>query len=280
MSSLPTILLIHGAWHTRQNYASFAAALRARGFPVHCPLLPSCDELRSPRGSFADDVRAVRELATKLVDSGERILMVMHSYGGAVGTDAVQGLEFPYTGSGSDPAADASRSEGSKAAGGVVHLLYLCAYMLPPGMSLWDIVCEAGFDAIWDEHIEEASEDESIFPIDPATMFFGGDETISKEVVEEGLKTLVRFPKGCISARTAGDAWRSLPATYVLTNRDFAVPRVYQDNMLAKIRKEGVVLRMLDFDTCHSIFISREVEMVELAVEAARDPRNVRNSLD
>jgi dienelactone hydrolase len=78
MSSLPSIILVHGAWHTPSNYAGYTAALRARGFFVQCPLLPSCDASRETQGTFADDVQVVRELATRLVDAGEHILVIMH----------------------------------------------------------------------------------------------------------------------------------------------------------------------------------------------------------
>lgn len=57
--------------------------------------------------------------------------MLMHSYGGAVGTDAMEGLKLP------------TRQAQGKA-GGVIHLLYLCPYILPPGGSVWDVVEQAG----------------------------------------------------------------------------------------------------------------------------------------
>ncbi|KAL2817577.1 alpha/beta-hydrolase [Aspergillus granulosus] len=273
MSSLPTIILVHGAWHTPENYAGFTAALRARGFPVQCPLLPSCDKSRTSRGTFTDDVHTVRDLAVELADAGERILIVMHSYGGAIGTDAVQGLAFPYSGK-----SLANRNEGERV-GGVVHLLYLCAYILVSGTSVWDIVREAGFDTVFDQYVEEATEDGSLFPIDPAMMFFGGDESVPQGIIDDGMKLLVRFPKSCLTMPTTWDAWRFIPSTYVLTQKDYGVPRIYQDIMVAKVRGEGIELRTKDFDTCHSIFISREREMVELAVEAANDSRNADFSL-
>ncbi|KAJ0413932.1 alpha/beta-hydrolase [Aspergillus carlsbadensis] len=275
MPALPSIILVHGAWHTPDNYAGYTAALRAAGFFVHCPRLPSCDASRDIQGTFADDVRTVRELASRLVEAGERILMVMHSYGGAVGTDAVQGLAFPYGSTvGKEGEERAGDGSGGKV-GGVVHLLYLCAYILLPGTCVWDIVREAGFEGVFHQYIETAEGDGSLFPLDPALMFFGGDENVPQEVIDEAMKTLVRFPMSCLTTPTTGDAWREIPSTYVLTQKDYGVPRVYQDIMLAKVKEEGVDLRTEDFDTCHSIFISREGEMVELAVEAASDKRNV-----
>lgn len=259
---LPTVVLVHGAWHTPANYQSYASALRAQGFTVHCPLLPSCNKSLPPTTSLQDDVNSVRELISSLAAAGERILLIMHSYGGAVGTEAAQGLAYPVP----------TTARGSEA-GGVIHLLYLCAYILPPRTSVWDIVREAGFESIFEEHVRTA-DDGSTFPADPALMFFAGDDSVSKDTIDSALQFLVRFPRSALTAPVEGAVWRSIPVTYVLTKKDYGVPRIYQDIMLSKVREEGVELRTEDFDTCHSVFISREAEMVKLAVEAANDGRN------
>ncbi|KAL4923141.1 alpha/beta hydrolase [Aspergillus undulatus] len=262
--SLPTIILVHGAWHTPANYASFIAALQAQGFSVHCPLLPSCTKSLQPKTSLHDDINAVRELASSLVAAGERLLMVMHS------AWLIPILILP-TGSGSGP---------QPGAGGVIHLLYLCAYFLPPATSVWDIVLEAGLDRIFDQYVETADDGSALtFPLDPGLMFFGGDESVPQEEIDEALTTLVRFPRSALTTPvTEGAAFglpRAVPRTYVATQKDYGVPRAYQDIMMRKAKEQGVNLKTHDFDTCHSVFISREAEIVKLAVEAARDGRNV-----
>ncbi|KAL4798353.1 Alpha/beta hydrolase fold-1 [Aspergillus venezuelensis] len=294
--ALPTVILVHGAWHTPVNYASFIAALRAQGFPVHCPLLPSCTESLQPKASLEDDIAAIRELALSLIAAGQRILMIMHSYGGAVGSEAVQGLAAPSP----SPTPPGGDGHGENGSGGIIHLLYLCAYILPPAVSVWDIVVEAGFDRIFDQYVETTL-DGSTFPLDPALMFFGGDESVPRGVIDEALKTLVRFPRSALTTRIQagpggrgrggaevdtipgagtgnverpGPVWASIPATYVTTAQDYGVPRPYQDIMLAKVKAQGVQMHIEDLDTCHSVFISREREMVRLAVEAAQDERN------
>ncbi|KAI9372187.1 Alpha/Beta hydrolase protein [Aspergillus egyptiacus] len=191
----PTIVLVHGAWHTPPNYARFISALQSRGFTVHCPHLPSCSNTRPPTSTYSDDVLVVRNLVQDLTVKGERIIMLMHSYGGAVGTDAVQKhAEFS--------------SATNKSSGGVIHLLYL-----------------------------------------------------------------VRSPLSALQASTVGDAWRRLPVTYVMTTKDYSVPRVYQDLMLKKVAEEGVRFRLVDVDTAHSVFISREKEMLELVESVVQDER-------
>ena len=258
-TSLPTIVLVHGAWHTPANYQSYIDALRVQGFTVHCPRLPSCNGASPPNASLSDDVVCVRDVVEPLVEAGEHVLMLLHSYGGAVGTDAVEGLTFP-----------ARKASGQS--GGVIHLLYLCAYILLPGSTIFGIVKEAGMDHLWPQFVDNAP-DGSTFPKDPVQLFFGD---VNKETVDEALLHLVRSPMSAFTSETKGSTWRSVPVTYIFTQQDYSVPRVYQDIMVDKIRKEGVVLRTEDYETSHSIFITKQQEMVQMVVKAAEDERNLR----
>lgn len=256
-TSLPTVFLVHGAWHTPSNYQSYIDALKARGFSVHCPRLPSCNGASPPNASFPEDVACVRDVVQRLVEAGERVLMLLHSYGGAVGTDAVEGLAF-------------SNRKAAGQSGGVIHLLYLCAYILPPGSTIFGVVKEAGMDHLWPRFVDNAA-DGSTFPKDPVQLFFGG---VDKEVVDKALPHLVRSPMSAFTTETKGSVWRSVPISYVFTQQDYSVPRVYQDIMVEKVRKDGVVPRTEDYETSHSVFITRQEEMVQAVVKAAEDERN------
>lgn len=256
-TSLPTIVLVHGAWHTPPNYQSYIDALKAKGFTVHCPRLPSCNGASPPNASFPEDVVCVREVVEPLVEAGERVLMLLHSYGGAVGTDAVDSLAF-------------SDRKAVGQPGGVIHLLYLCAYILPPGSTIFGVVQEAGMDHLWPQFVDNTA-DGSTFPKDPVQLFFG---SVDKDVVNKALPHLVRSPMSAFTTETKGSAWRRVPATYVFTQQDYSVPRVYQDLMVEKVKKEGVVLRTEDYETSHSVFITKQEEMVQVVVKAAEDERN------
>jgi pimeloyl-ACP methyl ester carboxylesterase len=77
MSSLPAIVLVHGAFANAGCWAKLIPLLRAKGFSVvasNCPL-----------SSLADDVEAVRQ-TIKVQDWP--VLLVGHSWGGAVITEA------------------------------------------------------------------------------------------------------------------------------------------------------------------------------------------------
>jgi pimeloyl-ACP methyl ester carboxylesterase len=276
-SSLPTIVLVHGAWHTPPAYQTYIDALRYSGFMVHCPLLPSCSgdltSLPTLPASLREDVAAVRTLITSLVQNGEHVLMIMHSYGGAVGTDAVGHSESKSE----TPLGFAAR-RAAGLEGGVVHLLYLCAYILDADRSVWDVVEESGFAPLWDQFIETNAADGSIFPRDPRLAFFskptgGEDGGIGEgdEDIKRLMPLLVRFPISALQTPVRYAAWKHIPSSYVYTQNDFSVPRTYQDIMTKHVRNQGVVLRTEDYNTHHSIWISHLDEMVQAVREAARD---------
>ncbi|KAJ5579971.1 uncharacterized protein N7459_005956 [Penicillium hispanicum] len=260
MTSLPTVVLVHGAWHTPPNYQSYITALQAQGFTVHCPHLPTCNGARPPTASQPDDIACVRALVQQLVDAGKRVLMIMHSYGGVVGTGAVEGLSF------------AERKSAGQA-GGVIHLLYMCAYILAPGSTVWGIIREAKFDHLWDRYLDTAEDGTSVFK-DPGLALFSGNA--DAQVVDAALASLVPFPESAFHCPTAGSSWRTVPTTYVSTTKDYTVPHIYQEIMLGRVREEGVEVKIVTYHADHSLFITMEKEMVQTALEAAADERNSR----
>jgi pimeloyl-ACP methyl ester carboxylesterase len=84
----PTFLLVPGAWHLPAYFDPLIDYLSSHGyFSVAVPL-PSVNS--SPAvTSLQPDVIAVADALTSLLDGGEDVVVVMHSYGGMVGTDAV-----------------------------------------------------------------------------------------------------------------------------------------------------------------------------------------------
>ncbi|KAJ5305833.1 hypothetical protein PENANT_c015G02068 [Penicillium antarcticum] len=258
MAPLPEIVLIHGAWHTPKNYTSYMTDLQKAGFTVHAPHLPSNNGIRPPTASLPEDISLVRNLVQDLVNTGTRILMVMHSYGGLVGTSAIQDL-------------DLSTRQANNQPGGVIHLLYLCAYMLSPGETMWSIVEQTGADKLWPDLVDE-HDDGTFFPLDPGILFFSGLE--DSEFVEGVIETLVRFPIKTLKEMNTGDGWRRVPVTFVKTLRDFALQGAAQDIMLERVRGEGIFVKVVEFDTHHSPWVSMAGDVVRVAVEAAGDERN------
>jgi pimeloyl-ACP methyl ester carboxylesterase len=76
----PTIVLVHGAWDSASSWGAVAGRLRDRGYSVRIPTNP----LRSLRGDAAAIAEALAHISGPIV-------LVGHSYGGAVITNAATG---------------------------------------------------------------------------------------------------------------------------------------------------------------------------------------------
>ncbi|KAK9805466.1 hypothetical protein WJX73_010897 [Symbiochloris irregularis] len=89
-STLPAktaALFVHGAWHGPECFSEVRRQLAEQGIESVAVDLPSC---HSRPGSFQEDVAAVQNEIILLADQGADVVLVLHSYGGRVGTPAVQ----------------------------------------------------------------------------------------------------------------------------------------------------------------------------------------------
>lgn len=81
--SKPTIILVHGAWHSPTHFGPLSKALKAHGYQVRTPELPSVIEKGTkPPDDVRADAIAVRAAVQEVLDSGSNALIVPHSYGG------------------------------------------------------------------------------------------------------------------------------------------------------------------------------------------------------
>lgn len=85
----PAIVLVQGSFQLPEVYHKLADALRTLGYEVHQPTLPSLTEPDLASKTIGDDAVAVRSEVKTLVDDGKAVVVVMHSYGGLVGSEAV-----------------------------------------------------------------------------------------------------------------------------------------------------------------------------------------------
>ena len=122
----PAIVLIHGAWHSPEHYEDLVSQLKERGFEnVVCPRLPSqTNTLPIPEtATFAHDTKELHKHLTAYADSGHPTIVIMHSYGGVVGSNALNGVLWP-------------QRQQANLPGGVVHLIYMCAMIIPAGTAM------------------------------------------------------------------------------------------------------------------------------------------------
>lgn len=118
----PTLVLVHGAWHSVQCFDLLQRELQSRGWTTETPAHVSPGD-QSGTVHTADNARIIRQTLQKLCDEGKTIVLVAHSYGGCTASCAVEGLSLR-----------ARRASGR--AGGVVMFVYLSAFIIPAGTSM------------------------------------------------------------------------------------------------------------------------------------------------
>lgn len=125
---LPTIVLVQGSFQILKVYDKLVQGLVARGYPTVHTVLPSCSNTDSPNFpqlSLVDDALAIRtELIRQIEYNGKTVVMVMHSYGGLVGSEAaIEDLSY-------------AKRQAQGLPGGVVHLFFYSAFLLSEGQSV------------------------------------------------------------------------------------------------------------------------------------------------
>jgi pimeloyl-ACP methyl ester carboxylesterase len=96
MTSKPVLILVPGAWHTAEIWNQVTSLLEARGYKCIAVSLPSTNGTNTT--TFRDDVHAVQKAIEAETTQGLDVVLVVHSYGGAVGQSAIKGFAKPKTG--------------------------------------------------------------------------------------------------------------------------------------------------------------------------------------
>jgi pimeloyl-ACP methyl ester carboxylesterase len=87
-----TFLIVPGAWHTPWHYSILVSSLRALDCRVVCLANPSTHvDSRYPE-TGEDDATNIASAIRAEAKLGRKVILVMHSYGGAPGSEACKGL--------------------------------------------------------------------------------------------------------------------------------------------------------------------------------------------
>ncbi|KAF4551475.1 Hypothetical protein D9617_13g099750 [Elsinoe fawcettii] len=87
-----TILLVPGAWHPWPLYQPLLSALQTLDNPVHPLTNLSVSSPDAEDVSVQDDAAHVHSAIAAPVEQGKEVVVLCHSYGGAVGTTGATGL--------------------------------------------------------------------------------------------------------------------------------------------------------------------------------------------
>ncbi|KAI1127212.1 alpha/beta-hydrolase [Nemania abortiva] len=245
-SNKPTILLVQGSFQLPEVYGRLVTALEAKGYPVVHPALPSLTGQHEPDFASKDlstDATTVRNELKRLVEQdGKHVMVLMHSYGGLVGTEATL-----------DEFTRAKRAT-LNLPGGVIHMFYFAAFILPKGQSVLSAFGE--------------SPNNDIKPGGRFTMKNSGKIIYSDLPAKEAEYWESRIIDQSYAVQTTiltREPQKEESSTYVLCENDQGPPPQFQE-MWAKAAGSKII----KIDSGHSPMLSRTEELAGLIDVAAK----------
>ncbi|MDX2377209.1 alpha/beta fold hydrolase [Microbacterium sp. LRZ72] len=226
----PTLLLVHGAWHGSWCWEPLSSILTDRGWTVRAVDLPTVHAPNKAELTMTDDADAV---AAAIAEIDGPVVVVAHSYGGVPTTQAAL-----------DPR--------------VAHIVYIAAFVLDEGESLFDSV--GGVAPDWwhiDSPLATAGDEEQ-----PPQQLFYAD--VPAEQADAASARLLPQAERAFHEKLTQVAWRDKPTTYIITEQDAIFPPVAQEALAA--RSESTPVRL---DTSHSPFLSQPEAVADIIERAA-----------
>lgn len=120
-SSKPTFVIIPGAWHGPEAFDAPGAILKEKGYGIKYVHLASVGA-STPLKDFAPDVEVVRTAVEEVLAAGKDVVLVMHSYGGFPGSEAMKHFMDENT--------------HANGRGKIVRMAWICAFVAPKGATL------------------------------------------------------------------------------------------------------------------------------------------------
>ena len=230
----PTIVLVHGAFADSSGWEAVANRLMDRGYPV----IAFSNPLRDP----VSDGEYLRAFLTTVEGP---VVLVGHSYGGAVITNAATG----------NPA--------------VRSLVYVAAYAPAEGESVAEANYLGGGQATVTDHlvvrpIPGQTENADAY-IDPA--WFG--ELFAQDLPARTTRFMAATQRpGALAAlltESGPAAWEEIPSWYVVATEDRIIPPEAERAMAERAGSEVV-----EIESSHVVMMSHPAAVTRLILEAAR----------
>jgi len=252
MSRKPTLVLVPGAWHSASTWVKVASLLETEQYKCVCVSLPSASP--NPSATFLDDLEAVRHAIVTETSQGRDVVVVVHSYGGIVGSSAIKGLTRKQP--------DDS-SSAKDASGYVVGFIMLASGFALTGCSFldgfggkpppsWKADEESGFATITD---------------DPRQLFYHDLPE------EEGNYWVEKLEKQSLKALKEGgeyvySGWKDVPIWYLATSDDKALPVQVQRMFVQAAKDAGADVTLREVESSHSVMLSKPKETADFILEA------------
>jgi pimeloyl-ACP methyl ester carboxylesterase len=227
MSTQAALLLVQGAYHRPWVWDGVIEQLP--DVDVRTVVYPSSGSDLEALGTFRGDVDAVAEAAAA-VDGP--VVVVAHSYAGAVATDALAGAD------------------------NVRRIVYLASAMVGEGVSVLGSV--GGVEPSWWLVSKDEGPEGGIIRVaeDEAVHTFYAD--VESGLAAEAVAKLVPASYESQTGPVTKVAWRTIPSTYIICTADNAIPLFAQEAMAKQAE------RVHRLDSSHSPFLSMPSQLAKL----------------
>ncbi|MFJ4988166.1 alpha/beta fold hydrolase [Streptomyces sp. NPDC088732] len=228
----PTVVLVHGAFADSSSWNGVVTRLEREGYPV----LAAANPLRD----LAGDVAYVSSVLDSIPGP---VVLVGHSYGGAVITDAAAGHA------------------------NVKALVYIAAFAPDQGESALGITSEYPGSQLPPSLVVRP------FPgggqdayIDPAAFrkVFAADVPARETRLMAAAQRPVAV--GALAAPSSAPAWRTIPSWYLVADADQAIPPAAERAMAQRAHSHTVTVR----GASHAVSVSHPGAVADLVEAAAR----------
>ncbi|MBK3579089.1 alpha/beta hydrolase [Streptomyces sp. MBT65] len=228
------VVFVHGAcvrdgswwWHRT------AELLQERGVSSVAPALPSCGETGLSAGTggpgLPEDVATVRQV---LLDTDEPTVVVAHSYGGIVVSEAAEGV------------------------GSVRHLLLVSSYLPEVGQNLSE------FGDGGPAPFLDVDPDTGTFGVRPELLVDTFLQDCAPEDQAQAADHLARQSVQVTGQPVKAAAWQQVPSTYLVCAQDRGTPARLQREYA---RRAGTVVEL---DAGHHPFLSRAAAVRDLVLD-------------
>lgn len=224
MRAVTDLVLVHGAWHGAWAWEALERELQRRGVATHAVQLPSVGDAEA---DLRRDVAVLRDAVDAIAGP---VVLVGHSYGGVVITEAADGLEQ------------------------VQRLVYVTAFAPDVGESLLDQVSYGPLD--W------------ILPAGPGLLSVAEDRAhdvfyadVDPAVAAQAQARLRPQAAASFAQPVQGAGWRHVPSTYVLCTDDRCIPPSAQRQYSSRATET------VELPTGHSPFLAQPAALADLLVD-------------
>ncbi|KAI6842687.1 hypothetical protein KC340_g5730 [Hortaea werneckii] len=261
----PTIILVHGAYHSSSHFDKLSLCLHRAGYDVEAVDLPSVGIEQDPGDALRRDTTAVLLAIEKLTNEDKNVVVFLHSYGGVCGSEASAAFLSQHRRQLPQP--------DDPPHGTITRLIYLNADILPQGQSWMDTHTLAQDPLMANLPITLDKDTNTLTFLHPLEYFY--TPTTSPLEAELATATLRPMALSAFTQQAAADAPRTwaahrVPVSYVGCKQDAMLPWALQQAYVARLRAVGVSVSSTWLEYDHSPFLSHAEEVAQL-IEVAID---------